>query len=381
MTLIQVLQEAVTQGASDIFLKEANPPWARVGGRMIKIDNCSFTSQQMEEALQEIASERSQQLIEEMGAVDIAFMPGQKEGSHVEGFRTSQDAVSDARNRELRMRVNIFKHMGRLSMVFRHIKSNIPDFDTLNLPSDQLKKLAAKQRGLILITGTAGSGKSTSIASMLEYINQNFEKHIITIEDPIEYVFESKKSLVHQREIGHDTPGYSEALRHVVRESPDIILVGEMRDAETMEAAINAAETGHLVFSTLHTPNAIQTIDRIINFFPPHVHQFLRDQLAMLLEGVVSMRLVPTKDLSMRVPAVEIMAATPTTRELIQKGRTGELYKALEDGKYFGCMLFNQSLMELINKDLITIEDALNSSDRPEDLRLELRGITRVMHK
>jgi twitching motility protein PilT len=262
-------------------------------------------------------------------------------------------------------------------MVMRVIKSKIPTFEELNLPPENLKKLASLPRGLILVTGIAGSGKSTTLAAMLEYINENFSKHLVTVEDPIEYVYQDKRSIIDQREIGHDTQSFVDALKYVVRQSPDIILIGEMRDKPTMEAAISAAETGHLVFSTLHTPNAMQTVDRIMNFFEPHEHNFLRVQLSQLLEGVISQRLIPTKDLSTRVPAVEIMMATPTVRELLAAGKVRELYRATREGRYFGCITFNQSVKDLLDRDLITVEDAIDNADSPEELRLELRGITR----
>jgi twitching motility protein PilT len=276
-----------------------------------------------------------------------------------------------------RFRVNIFKQRGRLGMCCRVIKNKIPVFEELSLPVENLKKLASLARGLVLVTGIAGSGKSTSIAAMLDYVNENFSKHIVTIEDPIEYVYQDKRSIIDQREIGHDTMNFENALKYVVRQSPDIIMIGEMRDKSTMEAAMHAAETGHLVFSTLHTPNAMQTVDRIMNFFDPHEHPFVRQQLSQLLEGVVSQRLIPTKDLSSRVPACEIMMATPTVRELLMQGKVRELYRAIKEGKYFGCQTFNQSLKEFLDRDLITVEDAINNADSPEELRLELRGITK----
>jgi twitching motility protein PilT len=379
MTFHEILETAVKMNASDIFLKEGDIPWVRVTGKMQSLQGSSMTSEQMEEIFNTVVPTASQSILEQTGAVDLAYMPTQNKDGQVQGFKPeSKDEESKP---PIRMRVNVFKQMGRLSMVFRNIKSKIPDFEELNLPTEPLRNLATRPRGLVLVTGIAGSGKSTTLAAMIEYINQNFEKHVVTIEDPIEYLFESKRSLIQQREIGHDTPSYAEALKHILRQSPDIILVGEMRDAETMEAALNAAETGHMVFSTLHTHNTTQTVDRIINFFQPHMHQFLRDQLSLLLEGVICLRLLPTRDLSGMVPAVEIMSATPTTRELIQKGKTTDLYKAIADGKYFGCMVFNQSLNDLINRDLITIEDAYSASDRPEELKLELRGITRMIKK
>jgi twitching motility protein PilT len=276
-----------------------------------------------------------------------------------------------------RFRANLFRQRGYIGMVFRHIHSKIPSMEELNLPAEQLKRLSMQPRGLILVTGTAGSGKSTTIASMINFINNTEEKHIISIEDPIEFTFQDTKCVIDQREVGQDTDSFLAALKHAVRQSPDVIFIGEMRDLETMEAAINAAETGHLVFSTLHSLNAMQTVDRILNMFPVHQHQFLQLQLAQLLEGVVSQRLLPTKDGAGRMAAVELMCATPTTRELLLHGKTRELYKALKEGSYYGCMTFNQSLKSLLERDLITLEDALHAADNPDELKLELRGISK----
>ena len=275
-----------------------------------------------------------------------------------------------------RFRCNAFHQCGDLGFVFRSVKSQVPSFKDLSLPVDPLKRLAGLKRGLVLATGIAGSGKSTTLAAMLEYINRNSNKHIITIEDPIEFLFEDKRSIVNQREIGTDAPSFSEALRHAVRQSPDVILIGEMRDRETMEAAIGAAETGHLVFSTLHTVNAVQTVERIITFFPPHQHDLIRLQLALNLAGVVSLRLIRTKEGSAMVPAVELLINTPTVRELIESGQTRMLPKALAEGAYYGTMTFNQSLIRLFQAGNISLEDALASSDNPDELKMQMRGIT-----
>jgi twitching motility protein PilT len=355
LKLEELLERAVREGASDIFIKAGAAPVLRVAGNVMPLYSDVISEFEVADYVEHLANEQARGRLAEHGEIDLAY---------------ELDPLG-------RFRVNIFRQRGRMSMVMRVIKSRIPPFDELNLPSENLKKLASLPRGLVLVTGIAGSGKSTTIASMLEYVNENFAKHIVTVEDPIEYVFQDKRSIFDQREIGHDTGSYSTALKHVVRQSPDIIMLGEMRDSETMEAAMHAAETGHLVFSTLHTPNAMQSVDRIMNFFPPHSHNFLRMQMSQLLEGVVSQRLIPTKDMTNRVPAIEIMMATPTIRELLVQGKSGELYKATKQGKYFGCMTFNQSLKALLDSDLITVEDAINNADSPEELRLELRGISR----
>ncbi|MDH3592072.1 MAG: PilT/PilU family type 4a pilus ATPase, partial [Planctomycetota bacterium] len=277
-----------------------------------------------------------------------------------------------------RFRANVFRQQGRLCLVFRRISSEIPSMEELLLPAKQLMQLAALQRGLVIVTGTTGAGKSTTLASMVDYMNHHFARHIITVEDPIEYVHIDRKSMINQREVGFDTRDYAAALRHVVRQTPDVIMVGEMRDQETVRAALAAAETGHLVLSTLHTINAVQSVERILGFFPPHQHEELRMQLSLTLEGIVSQRLLPRKNDQSRVPAVEILLATPTIRDLLYEGKTRELHKAIYEGMhYYGTQTFQQSITYLYREGVITYEDALSASDNPDELKLELRGITK----
>ena len=275
-----------------------------------------------------------------------------------------------------RFRCNAFHQCGSAGLVFRRVNTEVPTFKELNLPVQAMKRLASIKRGMVLATGIAGSGKSTSLASMIEYINRNAQKHIITIEDPIEYLFEDKISIINQREVGTDTNSFGDAMRQAVRQSPDVILIGEMRDQETVAAAISAAETGHLVLSTLHTVNAVQTVERIITFFPPHQHDLIRLQLALNLAGVISLRLISTKEGRGMVPAVEVMINTPTVRELLESGQTRMLPKALAEGGYYGTMTFNQSLIRLFEAGNISLEDALSSSDNPDELKMQMRGIT-----
>jgi len=240
------------------------------------------------------------------------------------------------------------------------VEAKIPSFAELSLPEKQLIKLASQRRGLILVTGNTGSGKSTTLATMINHINANFNRHIISIEDPIEFMFKDKKSIIDQREVNIDTPSFGMALKYAVRQSPDVVLIGEMRDRETMEAALSAAEIGHLVLSTLH---------------PPHQHNLIRLQLSLILIGVVSQRLIPRKKGGGRIPAIEILMQTPTTSEMLAEGKTRELYGALRDGEYFGCQTFNQSLRKLYQGDMISLEDALGASDYPDELKLELKGV------
>ena len=354
MQFQEMLRKMVMERASDLLIKVGVPPSIRVDGKIYFFQSDPLTPQ------------------------DVQDMYKQIEESKREGFKgaTELDTAYEFPGVG-RFRVNIFRQRGYLGMVFRHVESQIPTFEDLNLPLDQLQKLATRQRGLILITGVTGSGKSTTLAAMLNYINSNFNKHIVTIEDPIEFVFKDKKCIIDQREVGVDTESFGLALKYVVRQSPDVILIGEMRDRETMEAAISAAETGHLVLSTLHTVNAQQTVERIINFFPPHQHQLIRLQLAMILEGVISQRLIARKGKKGRVPAVELMMRSPTMREVLMDGETEELYKVLKEGEYFGSMTFNQSLKRLYETGLISLEDAMSASDNPDEFKLELKGIVK----
>jgi twitching motility protein PilT len=355
MEVAGIFAAMVKEDASDLFLKVGVPPAMRVIGRVVSMGGQPLTEENMLEIFNEVCDDFAKKKFAEKGEVDVSY--------EIYGVG--------------RFRANIFRQRGFIGMVFRHIRSKIPSMEELGLPAEQLRRLALLPRGLLLVTGTAGSGKSTTIASMIEFINETEEKHIITVEDPIEFTFTDKKSVIDQREIGQDTDSFVSALKHAVRQSPDVIFIGEMRDLETMEAAIHAAETGHLVVSTLHSLNAMQTVDRIINFFPTNAHAFLQLQLATLLEGVVSQRLLPTKDGTARMPAIELMAATPTVQELLLHGKTRELYKALKEGSYYGCMTFNQSLKTLLERDLITLEDALSAADSPDELKLELRGISK----
>ena len=348
------LRMMVKEGASDLVLKTGGCPAIRVAGQIRFVGDTPLTAEQTHAWLEEVLTDRTKDEFRTHGATDVAV--------DLEGVG--------------RFRCNAFHQCGEAGFVFRAIKQEIPSFKDLNLPVEPLKRLASMKRGLVLATGVAGSGKSTTLASMIEYVNRTMQKHIVTIEDPIEFRFEDKRSMVNQREIGVDVPSFEGALRQAVRQSPDVILIGEMRDAETVAAAIAAAETGHLVFSTLHTVNAVQTVERIITFFPPHQHELVRLQLALNLAGVVSLRLIKNKDGSAMVPAVELLINTPTVRELLEQGHTRMLPKALAEGGYYGTMTFNQSLIRLFQAGNISLEDALIASDNPDELKMQMRGIT-----
>lgn len=354
MELNELLQHMVEAGASDLIIKSGGVPAVRVNGRITFLDEEPVTLQDTRSYCDIFLVEETRRIFEEYGEVDAAY--------HVEGMG--------------RFRINLFRRQGELGVVFRYIKDEIPSFAELNMPLQALQRLSRQSRGLVLITGVTGSGKSTTIASMIEYINSVAQKHIITIEDPIEYQFYDKKSIISQREIGLDTEDFATALKYCMRQSPDVIVIGEMRDRETMEAAINASETGHLVLSTLHTVNAVQTIERIINLFPNEQHNLIRLQMSLNLKAVVSQRLLTRIDAEGRIPAVEMMFSTPLIREFIAEGRTKAITKAIADEhSHYGTQTFNQSLCDLYVNGKITLEEARAASDNADDLELQIRGI------
>jgi twitching motility protein PilT len=273
-----------------------------------------------------------------------------------------------------RFRSNIYYQRGAVNIVFRVVPTAIPTIEELNLPLS-VRKLADKLRGLILVTGTTGSGKSTTLAAMIDYINSTRQGHVVTIEDPIEFIHKDKKCIISQRELGIDTLNYLEALKHVVRQDPNVILVGEMRDLETMAAAITSAQTGHLVLSTIHTINAVQTVSRIVDMFPPHQQNQIRYQLADTLQGVISQRLLRRADMPGRIPAVEVMVATPHVRKAIEDNNLAEVGNAMRQGQFYGMQTFNQSLVKLYNEGKIKLEDAIAAATNPEEVMLAVRGI------
>ncbi|KAA3624188.1 MAG: PilT/PilU family type 4a pilus ATPase, partial [Proteobacteria bacterium] len=271
-----------------------------------------------------------------------------------------------------RFRVNVFQQRGEVSMVIRYVKNEIPSIEDLGLPQI-LKNFAMVKRGLVLMVGATGSGKSTSLAAMIDFRNNNAPGHILTVEDPIEFLHKHKRSVVNQREIGFDTHNYHNALVNALREAPDVILIGEIRDRETMESAIKYAETGHLCLSTLHSNNANQTLDRIVNFFPDTAHRQLLLDLSLNLRGIVSQRLIPGKDGQKRVAAVEVMMNTPYIAQLIQEGQIPEIKNIMGKGTDQGMQTFDQALYDLYSEGKITLEDALENSDSRNDLALRIR--------
>jgi twitching motility protein PilT len=343
----------VERNASDLYLKAGCVPYLRIDGKLTPCGTIELSEQ------------------------DVAAAVGLlMNSSDVTEFKKDWEKDLAYSVRDLgRFRVNAYIQRGTPALVFRSIRSAVLTFAELNLPVEVLERLSMEPRGLVLFTGNAGCGKSTTLASMLKYINQNARKHIITIEDPVEFIHTDEKSIISQREVGLDTHSFAEALRHVLRQSPDVILIGEMRDLETMNAAITAAETGHLVLSTLHTVDATQTVERIINFFPPYQHAQIRMELSLVLRGVISQRLLNRRDASGRLPACEVMLSTPTIRKVILEGRTTQLYSVIKEGEIFGLQTFNQALIRLYKEGKITRDEALANADRPEELELTMRGV------
>ncbi len=353
MNINDILRAMVQLRASDLFLKVDAPPAVRVDGAVRQLGQTAMSRDDMKAAFMELVDEHSREIFKKNHEVDTAY----------------EDVDIG------RFRVNTFMQRGHIGFVLRHVQTEIPSFADLGLPEQIFERLAMMRRGMVLVTGITGSGKSTTLASLIQYMNNYTNRHIITIEDPIEYAYKDNRSIINQREVGIDTRDFQSALRNALREAPDVILIGEMRDTETVQAAIDAAETGHLVMSTLHTINAQQTMERIINFFPPYQHELIRMQLSIVIQGVISQRLLPRAGQPGRVPALEIMMATPTIKQMIEEGRTLELGPTIRDSGHFGCMTFNQSLYNLYERGEITREDALASSDNPDEMEMLFRGI------
>ena len=350
--LRKLLSYAVKNGASDLHLTVGSPPALRLDGEMRFLQTDPLQPEDTLEFAREMMTEHQMEVFLEKGDADLAY--------GIAGLG--------------RFRVNVLRQRGSTGLVMRHVKGTILDFDTLNLPP-VMSKIADMPRGLVLITGTTGSGKSTTLASIIDWINARKRMHIITLEDPIEYLHTNKKSIVTQREVTIDTRDFYVALRAAMREDPDVILIGEMRDGETFQAAISAAETGHLVFSTLHTTNVMQTIDRIIDLFPSTQHDQIRSQLSLNLRGILCMRLLPRADGVGRVPACEALVVNPAARKLIKENRILQLDTIIASGKEEGMLSFNDSLHDLIKSELIKLETGLEVSDNPEDLNMLLQGI------
>lgn len=351
----ELLKKAVQMGASDLHVKAGSVPIIRLHGELTTLSGEKrLTSEDTANIASTIMNEAQKEAFKKKNEIDISYS--------IPGFG--------------RFRCNTFVQRGTIGIVFRVIPTKIPDIEQLYLPP-VLKKIALEPRGLILVTGTTGSGKTTTLASMIEFINLNRTNNIITIEDPIEFLFRDKSSIISQREIGSDTESFSKALRSALRQDPDVILVGEMRDFETIQTALVAAETGHLVLSTLHTVDATETVNRIIAVFPPYQHKQIRMQLASILKAIISMRLVPRADGKGRVPAVEVLIGTSTIKDCVEDPDKTKLIPDFIAQGYtqYGMQTFDQSLFDLYKNGLITYEDALQRATKPDDFVLKIKGI------
>jgi twitching motility protein PilT len=356
MDLNNILAVALKANASDIHIKSGLPPIYRIDGALRPLPKAErLDAEGVHKMAYGIMNNHRQEHFEKHHEVDMAY--------GVAGLG--------------RFRVNIFSQRGTISMVFRVIPFTCPALDDLYLP-EVIKKISMESRGLVLVTGATGSGKSTTLAAMIDFINTRRTEHIITVEDPIEFLHKDKRCIVNQREVGSDTDSFGAALKHALRQDPDVILVGEMRDVETVETALHAAETGHLVLATLHTIDAPESINRIVSVFPPHQHRQIRSQLSGILKAVISQRLVPRADGKGRVPAVEVMISTARTRDLIDdKEKTKLLRDTIQQGFVaYGMQTFDQSLMGLYRKELITFEEAVRQSSNPDDFKLKASGIS-----
>lgn len=349
--LNSVLRFAINMGASDIHIKPDKPPVIRASGQLYPIEVEPPTGSDMAELAKEMMSPKQMEQFAENMEHDFSY--------YVPEFG--------------RFRTNAYHQRGQINLAMRHVNSQIPAFEELHLP-DGLRKIAANERGIVIVSGVTGSGKSTTLAAMIDYINQTEKCHIITLEDPIEYLFEDNLSLINQREIGIDTKDFSVALRSVLRQDPDVILIGEMRDKESFTSAMTAADTGHLVFTTVHATSAPQTIMRVLDFFPSGEREQIRRQLASCLKAIVGQRLFPAKHGGV-VPAIEIMINTPIVRKLLEEDKLEQLPIAIQSGGEDGMQSFNQAIYHLIKNDVITEEEGLAKATNPDQLKMNLEGI------
>ena len=344
---------AINADASDLHLKVGQCPKMRVRTKLKDTSGEPLTAKRTEELVFEIMTEEQKEFFLKNGAIDFGYAVGEMH----------------------RFRINVFRQRGMISLAARHITSEIPPFETLHLPP-VVHEIAEHHQGLILVTGPAGCGKSTTIASMIDHINKNRACHIVTIEDPIEFLHKDIKAIVSQREIGTDVPDYDEALRSLTRQDPDVVLIGEIRDNETLTAAMRAAETGHLVFGTLHAANASQTIQRVLDLYPQEERDLVRKTFALTLRAVISQNLLPgLKKEAQRIPAVEVLVATAIVKKLVIEQREGDLPSAIRAGSGEGMQDFTESLRELVEKEWIDLRVALQYAPNVEELKMAMKGI------
>jgi twitching motility protein PilT len=345
----KLLQVVISNNASDLHLHVGKQPTLRLHGRLRPLDTKVLDSDDTMALMKAITPQRYQQEVEEEGSADFGFSFGDKG----------------------RFRVAIFKQRGNVSITLRLIPTKLMTFEELGLPP-VVKTLLNRPRGIFLVTGPTGSGKTTTLATMINYINETLERHIVTVEDPIEYYHPHKRSMVNQREVGVDVPSFSEALRRVLRADPDVIMVGELRDLETMAAAIRAAETGHLVFGTLHTTSALGTINRLVDSFPTDQQEMIRVQLASSLLAVLSQQLCPRSDMPGRTAAFEFLYCTPATSNLIRKNETFRIESVIQTGRKWGMQLLDESLLGLYHQGIISLETLLEKANRPSEIEEKL---------
>jgi len=351
------LFDALREGASDLHVTVGLPPMVRVNGEVRPLDYPKLTPQMTREMIYDILTSDQRQRLENDWELDMSYtLP-----------RTS------------RFRVNVYFQRGSLGAAFRTIPHEIKSFGQLGLPK-AIEEMTEKPRGLVLVTGPTGSGKSTTLAAMIDRINETRSEHIMSVEDPIEFLHQHKRCIVNQREVNQDTKSFAGALKHVLRQDPDVILVGEMRDLETISIALTSAETGHLVFGTLHTQDAPQTIDRVIDVFPAGQQGQIRVQLANALQGVITQTLLPRKDGGGRVVACEILVPTPGVRNLIREGKVHQIYSAMQTGGKFGMQTMDASLVELVRRGLVSREEAEKRSREPDELRRLMGGMGGAAH-
>lgn len=351
MEFKDILNLMTAKDVSDVFIRAGSPLKGRIATEVVTIDENKFSKSEIDKIVLEITDVRMKGLLQQNKSCEFATW-------HKERWR---------------FRIGIFWQRNTLCVVIRKIDLALPSFQELNLPAAVLENFCAQRRGLLLLTGVTGSGKSTTIAAMIEFINRNMGRHILTIEEPIEFIFTDKKSLINQREIGVDVASYADALKQFAIHSPDIIYIGSITDEKTCHAALTAAETGVLVLSTTHTVNAPSTVERLVNFFSQEQHRFIFNQLSFLLRGVVGLRLLPRKDAPGLIPAYEIMTLSPTIAGLIRENKLWEMSKYIASGKIYGMNTFNQCLVELIEGGKISSDVAMEYSDKKDELEQELR--------
>jgi len=350
-TFFKILKTAVNGGASDVHVKIGTPIIVRIKGELVAVDGPIPTEEWLDEVLRHILPKHYERRLEEEREVDFSYY-----AEDIGRFRT-----------------NLFQQRGQYCLAMRYVQTNVPGFEELGL-LPILRQLAESPRGIVLLAGATGCGKSTTLAAMIEHINANFKKHIITLEDPIEYVFEDNQSVIEQREIGLDTLSFEHSLKHILRQDPDVIMIGEMRDSTSFSAAIGAADTGHLVLSTIHTTNAAQSVNRILEFFTAEEREQVRRQLATTLQAVICQRMVANLQGGVS-PAQEVLVNSGTVRKMIEENRLDKLPAAIETGGDDGMLSFNQSLFQLVKDGKVSQEEALAKASNPKALEMNFKGI------